>query len=162
MLERDNQVIGVGGNNRHSKTSWLGMWRSVLLESPVRHFIRAEVLYINLCHMLLIRQNSDAEETELWQSLWLAKKPQCGTLGKHLNLYFLLVMTTWCCFLAILRLFEGLWRREPEWHMALEWTQQLLEDARGFTGEEKCRGQWREAKVNKHGVQRMNRGVSLW
>lgn len=29
--------------------------------------------------------------------------------------------------------------------MALEWTQQLLEDARGFM-REKCRGQWREAK----------------
>lgn len=34
--------------------------------------------------------------------------------------------------MAILRLFGRLWRREPEWHMALEWTQQLLEDARGF------------------------------
>lgn len=63
--------------------------------------------------------------------------------------------------MAILRLFEGLWRREPEWHMALEWTQKLLEDARGFTGE-KCRRQWREAKVNKHGVQRMNTEVPLF
>lgn len=78
MLERDNHVVGVGGNNMHSKTSWLGMWRSMLLENLVRHFILAAVSYINLCHMLLIRQNSNAEETELWQSLWLcviAKQP---------------------------------------------------------------------------------------
>lgn len=63
--------------------------------------------------------------------------------------------------MAILRLFEGLLGKEPEWHMALEWTQQQLEDARGFTAE-KSRGQQGEAEVNKHGVQRWNRGVPLW
>jgi len=71
MLERDNHVVGVGGNNMHSKASWLGMWRSVLLENLTRHLVVAAVLYINVCHMLLVRQNSNAEETELWQSLWL-------------------------------------------------------------------------------------------
>lgn len=93
MLKRDNQVIGVGGN-KHSKTSWLGMWRSVLLDNAVRCFILDEVWYINLCHMLLIRQNSNAERSELWQSLWLcviAKKTQCGTLGSILTSTFLLL-----------------------------------------------------------------------
>lgn len=78
MLERDNHVVGVGGNNMHSKTSWLGMWRSVLLENLMRHFILAAVLYINSCHMLLIRQNLNAEVLELWQSLgfvWLPNSP---------------------------------------------------------------------------------------
>lgn len=68
----------------------------------------------------------------------------------------------WCCFMAILRLFEGLWGRKSEWNTALEWTQQQLEDARGFIGEEESRGQGREAEVSKHGVQRWNRGVPLW
>lgn len=78
MLERDNHVVGVGGNNMHSKTSWLGMWRSVLLENLMRRFILAAVLYINSCHMLLIRQNLNAEVLELWQSLgfvWLPNSP---------------------------------------------------------------------------------------
>ena len=35
------------------------------------NFKLADILCINLCHMLLIRQNSNAEETEQWQSLWL-------------------------------------------------------------------------------------------
>lgn len=78
MLERDNHVVGVGGNNMHSKTSWLGMWRSVLLENLMRHFILAAVLYINSCHVLLIRQNLNSEVLELWQSLgfvWLPNSP---------------------------------------------------------------------------------------
>lgn len=75
MLGRDNHVVGVGGNNVHSKTSWLGMWRNVLLENLVRLFILAAGSYINLCHMLLIRQNSNA------------------------NFYFLLTLTSTFCLL---------------------------------------------------------------
>jgi len=63
--------------------------------------------------------------------------------------------------MTFLRLFEGCWGRESEWHTVLEWTQQQLEDARGFIGEDKSGGQRREAEVNKHGLQRWNRGVSL-
>lgn len=47
----------------HSKTSWLGMQRNVLLENLVRNFELAEVLYINLFYMLLIKQNSDVEDS---------------------------------------------------------------------------------------------------
>lgn len=67
-------------------------------------------------------------------------------------------MTTQCCFMAIRRLFEGLRGRESEWHAALEWTQQQLEGARIH----RSRRQWREAEVNKLGVQRWNRSVPLW
>lgn len=83
MLERDNHAVGVGGNNMRSKTNWLGMWRSVLLENLVRYFVLAAVSYVNLCHMLLIRQNSNAEEGQPCQSLWfcvIAKQPSV----KHL------------------------------------------------------------------------------
>lgn len=86
MLERYNHVVGVGGKNMHRKTSWLGMWRSMLLENLVRNFKLADILCINLCHMLLIRQNSNAEETEQWQSLWLcviAEQPSVEHLISH-------------------------------------------------------------------------------
>lgn len=52
-----------------SKTSWLGMQRSVLLENLVKNFKLAEVLYINLCYMLLIRQNSNVEGRAVVESL---------------------------------------------------------------------------------------------
>lgn len=52
-----------------SKTSWLGMQRSVLLENLVKNFKLAEVLYINLCYMLLIRQNSNVEDRVVVESL---------------------------------------------------------------------------------------------
>lgn len=68
MLERYNHVVGVGGKKMHGKTSWLGMWRSMLLGNLVRNFQLTDMLCINSCHMLLIRQNSNAEETEEWQS----------------------------------------------------------------------------------------------
>jgi len=57
------------GWNMDSKTSWLGMQRSVLLENLVKNFKLAEVLYINLCYMLLIRQNSNVEDRAVVESL---------------------------------------------------------------------------------------------
>lgn len=43
--------------------------REVLLENLVKNFKLAEVLYINLCYMLLIRQNSNVEDRVVVESL---------------------------------------------------------------------------------------------
>lgn len=43
--------------------------REVLLENLVKNFKLAEVLYINLCYMLLIRQNSNVEDRAVVESL---------------------------------------------------------------------------------------------
>lgn len=43
--------------------------REVLLENLVKNFKLAEVLYINLCYMLLIRQNSNVEGRAVVESL---------------------------------------------------------------------------------------------
>lgn len=93
MLERDNSVVGVCGNNIQSKTSWLGVWGCMLLENLVRHFLLAAVLHITSCHMLLIRQNSNAEEAELWQSLWLCLITGVQRGTPSIIFCFLLVMT---------------------------------------------------------------------
>lgn len=49
------------------------MQRNVLLENLVRNFELAEVLYINLFYMLLIKQNSDVEDSsrEVSGFVWL-------------------------------------------------------------------------------------------